>query len=142
MNTPIPITAAPPQRPEIIESKNASDRYEDAYLHARGLLQAGDLIQTVGWALGAFIFCGAIFAAHTVTKPLTPAADWLPPAGLAIGAIMTIFFFWLVGLLLCARGEHLNASVDSAVNSSPFLSDAQRAKVMSLAQRGTVMSLR
>jgi len=142
MTTPIPITAAPPQRPESIESKNVNDRYEDAYLHARGLVQAGDLIQTVGWTLGVLLFCGAIFAAHTVMKPLTPAADWLPPARLAIGAIMTVFFFWLVGVLVCAGGQLLKASLDSAVNSSPFLSDAQRAKVMSLAERAAVVSLR
>jgi len=142
MTTPIPITAAPPQRPESIESKNASDRYEDAYLHARGLVQAGDLIQTVGWVLGAFLFCGALLEAHTVTKLLTPAADWLPPAGLAIGATMTVFFFWLVGVLVSAGGRRLMASLDSAVNSSPFLADAQRAKVMSLAERAKVMSLR
>ncbi len=132
MTTPIPITAARPQRPESIESKNASDRYEDAYLHARWVAQAGDVIQTVGWVLGAIIFCGAMFTAHTVTKLLTPAADWLPPAGLAVGAVITVFFFWLVGLLVCARGQDLEASLDSAVNSSPFLSDAQRARVMSL----------
>ena len=56
MTTPIPITAARPQRPEIIESRNACDRYEDAYLHARGLVQAGDIIQIVGWvsALSSF----------------------------------------------------------------------------------------
>jgi len=142
MTTPIPITAAPPQRPESIESKNASDRYEDAYLQARWVVQAGDVIQTVGWVIGALIFCGALFAAHTVTKLETPAADWLPPAGLAIGAIITVFFFWLVGVLVCARGQQLKASLDSAVNSSPFLSNAQRATVMSLARRATVMSLR
>jgi hypothetical protein len=142
MTTPIPITAAPPPPPESIESKNARDRYEDAYLHAHWVLQAGDLIQTVGWTLGTFIFCGAIFAAHTVLTPLTAAADWLRPAGLAIGAIITVFFFWLVGELLCVRGEDLEAILDSAVNSSPFLSNAQRARVMSLAQRATVMSLR
>jgi hypothetical protein len=132
MTTPIPITAARPQRPEISASQNASDRYQDAYLHVSRLAEAGNLIQTVGWLLGAFIFCGAVFAAHTVTRQLTPAADWLPPAGLALGAIVTVFFFWLVGTLVCARGQHLEASLDSAVNSSPFLSDAQRAKVMSL----------
>lgn len=132
MTAPIPITAGRPPRPEIIETRNASNRYENAYLHARWVMQAGDLIQTVGWTLGVFIFCGAIFAAHTVLTPLTPAADWLRPAGLAIGAIITAFFFWLVGELLCVRGEDLEATLDSAVNSSPFLSDEQRAKVMSL----------
>ncbi|MFZ1138755.1 MAG: hypothetical protein WAN76_06240 [Candidatus Sulfotelmatobacter sp.] len=132
MTTPIPITAARPQRPEIIESRNACDRYEDAYLHARGLVQAGDIIQIVGWVLGAFIFCGAIFEAHTAITLLTPAADWIPPARLFIAAIMTVFLFWLVGVLVGTGGQRLKASLDSAVNSSPFLSDAQRAKVMSL----------
>jgi len=132
MNTPIPITAARPQRPEIIESRNASYRYEDAYMHAHGVVQAGHLIQTVGWTLGAFIFCGAISAAHTVLTPLTPIADWLRPAGLAIGAIIAVFFFWLVGELLCVRGEDMEATLDAAVNSSPFLSDEQRARVMGL----------
>ena len=132
MPTPIPITAAPSQHPEIIESKNASERYHVAYRHAHWLEQAGDLIQTVGWVLGAIIFCGSIFVAHTVMNHLTPTADWLPPAGLAIGAIITVFFLWLVGVLVYARGQDLEASLDSAVNSSPFLSNTQRAKVMSL----------
>lgn len=131
MTTPIPITAAPPQRPEIIESKNARDRYEDAYLSARWLVQAGDLIQTVGWVLGIFIFCGAMFSAHTVMIPEKPAADWLT-SGLATGAIITVFFFWLVGILVCVKGQDLKASLDSAVNSSPFLSNTQRAALMSL----------
>jgi len=132
MPTPIPITTAPSLRPEIVESNNASDRYEDAYLHARSLEQAGDVIQTTGWALGAVFFCGAVFAAHTVLTPLTPAADWLPPAGFAIAAIVTVFLFWLVGMLVYARGQHVTAGLDSAVNSSPFLSNAQRAKLMFL----------
>ncbi len=132
MNTPIPISAARPQRPEIIASKNASYRYADGYVRAHRVVRAGELMQTVGWTLGAFIFCGAISAAHTVLTPLTPAADWLRPAGLAIGAIITVFFFWLVGELLCVRGEDLEATLDSAVNSSPFLSDEQRAMVIGL----------
>jgi hypothetical protein len=132
MNTPIPITAARPRRPETIEGKNATARYKNAYLQAHWLMQAGHLIQTVGWTVGAFIFCGALFAAHTVLTPLTPAADWLPPAGLAIGAIISAFLFWLVGELLCVRGEDFEATLDAAVNSSPFLSDEQRAIVMGL----------
>jgi hypothetical protein len=132
MTTPVPITAAPPQRPESIESTNASDRYHDAYLHAGEMVQAGDVIQTVGWVLGAILFGGAVWAAHTVPTLVSPLADWLAPASLALGAIITVFFFWLVGELVFARGQEWKASLDSAVNSSPFLSNAQRARVMSL----------
>lgn len=132
MAIPIPITIALAQPPESSEGKNASARYEDAYLHAGRVVQAGDAIQTAGWILGGLIFCGAVFAAHTVTVVETRAADWLPPGGLTIGAVIAVFLFWLVGILVGARGQHLKASLDSAVNSSPFLSNAQRAKVMSL----------
>jgi len=132
MTTPIPITAARPPRPEIIASNKASGRYEDAYLRASSMAQAGEILQTIGWVLGIFLFCGAIFVAHTATKIETIAADWLPPGGLTLAAIITVFLFWLIGELVWARGELLQAGLDSAVNSSPFLSDAQRAKVMSL----------
>lgn len=54
--------------------------------------------------------------------PDTPdtSAEWLRPAGLAIGEIITVFLFRLVGELLCVRVEDLEARLDSAVNSSPF----------------------
>jgi hypothetical protein len=132
MTAPIPITAAAAPRLEIIDSQKASERYEDAYQHARSIEQAGNIIRAGGWLLGIVIFCGAILAAHTAATVETPAADWLAPGSLAIGAVITVFFSWLIGILVSARGELLQASVDSAVNSSPFLSNAQRAMAMSL----------
>lgn len=47
--------------------------------------------------------------------------------GLGIGGV-----FFLFGMLFRAEGQRLKASFDSAVNSSPFLTDIDRAKVMSL----------
>ncbi|HUO14880.1 MAG TPA: hypothetical protein VMX38_07835 [Verrucomicrobiae bacterium] len=130
MTTPIPITTPVTQFRESVESKKASARYEEAYLHAHSVVQAGDAIQTAGWILGILLFCGAIFTAHTATIIETPAKDWLAPGGLILAAIVAVFCFWMVGMLLCARGHDLMASLDSAVNSSPFLSNAQRAKVI------------
>jgi hypothetical protein len=49
------------------------------------------------------------------------------PFAAAVGAM---FFFW--GILVAAQGEILNATLDTAVNSSPFLSNEQRGRIMSL----------
>jgi hypothetical protein len=40
--------------------------------------------------------------------------------------------FFLLAVLIRAQGQILKASLDSAVNSSPFLTNDQRPKIMSL----------
>jgi len=40
--------------------------------------------------------------------------------------------FYIVGVLVSAQGQILKASLDGAVNSSPFLADEHRARIMSL----------
>jgi hypothetical protein len=45
--------------------------------------------------------------------------------------------FYLLGVLVAAQGQTLLASLDSAVNSSPFLTNHQKAEILSLTtQRG------
>jgi hypothetical protein len=47
-------------------------------------------------------------------------------------AIFVGIQFYLLGVLVSAQGQILKASLDSAVNGSPFLTNEQRAKIMSL----------
>jgi uncharacterized membrane protein len=47
--------------------------------------------------------------------------------GVIIGAL-----FWIVGVLYMAQAQKLKASLDGAVNSSPFLTNLDRAEMMSL----------
>jgi len=39
---------------------------------------------------------------------------------------------WIIGVLLDGYGHQLKATLDMAVNSSPFLSNAQRSQIMRL----------
>jgi hypothetical protein len=120
-------------------STTVSSRYTDAYREARMVVWIGQLIKTVGWILGVILGCGAVAAyltqgqpqRATFGSPFSGAYGWLA-AILAICAIITVCFFWAWGVLVCSKGQQLKASIDCAVNSSPFLSDEQRATVMSL----------
>jgi hypothetical protein len=47
-----------------------------------------------------------------------------------IGAVFVGGQFYLLGLIVMAQGQILKASLDGAVNSSPFLQNEQRAKIM------------
>jgi hypothetical protein len=47
-------------------------------------------------------------------------------------ALVTWLLLWALGVLVAAQGELLEANIDGAVNTSPFLVDEQRAQIMSL----------
>jgi hypothetical protein len=109
----------------------------DAYREARAVVSLGVAIKTVGWILGAILGCAAVYL-YIQSQPHTTASSSLlgVPAWVSfvvgIWAIATVLAFWVIGVLVCAREQHLMASLDSAVNSSPFLSNEQRARAMSL----------
>ena len=52
-------------------------------------------------------------------------------AGLLVGGV-TFAFFFVLGVAVSAQGQLTRATLDSAVNSSPFLTNEERAEAMSL----------
>ncbi|MBZ5574591.1 MAG: hypothetical protein LAO09_22270 [Acidobacteriia bacterium] len=126
----IPISPLPAQSPE---STKASSRYTDAYREARAVVWIGQIIKTIGWILGTIVGSAAVaaYVEQPELRRIAPATEAVPLA-LAICAIIAVLVFWVWGVLVCSKGNHLKASLDCAVNSSPFLSNEQRAKVMSL----------
>ncbi|MGH9421559.1 MAG: hypothetical protein ACRD3J_16395 [Thermoanaerobaculia bacterium] len=70
------------------------------------------------------IFAGVIFVFAT---------DSLKSSGAGVVAASVIgAVFFVIGIVVVAQGQILKAVVDTAVNSSPFLDDSQRAATMSL----------
>jgi hypothetical protein len=56
---------------------------------------------------------------------------------LVVGGAIVLGFvvwlpFWILGVVVAAQGQILKAVLDTAVNSSPFLSNDEKAKIMSL----------
>ena len=52
--------------------------------------------------------------------------------GLFFAAAVWFALFFVLGVLVSAQGQILRATLDSAVNSSPFLTNDQRASIMKL----------
>jgi ABC-type polysaccharide/polyol phosphate export permease len=102
-------------------------RYKDAYLVAIVTDGAGSLIKGVGgFIAGLLILIGALAALNS-DKFVFALGILAAVFGVFIGLL-----FYLLGVLVSAQGQILKASLDCAVNSSPFLTNEHRAKLMSL----------
>jgi hypothetical protein len=97
----------------------AKGRYVDAYRVAGTINVFGQAIKIAGFIFAAVIFIGV---ANSLKSP---------GAGLVAASIIAAFFF-VIGIIVAAQGQMLKAAVDTAVNSSPFLDNNQKAATMSL----------
>jgi len=102
------------------QSLTVVNRYSNAYLSARAIVGFGTAIKAVGIVLAVLLVLGTLLASAQYLLAAIPFA-------VVIGAM---FFFW--GIFVSAQGEILKATLDTAVNGSPFLSNEQRARIMSL----------
>jgi hypothetical protein len=101
-------------------------RYTDAYLVGRTIDGVGAVVKGIGLVGGAILVLIALVAA---TKG---------GGGILIGLMIVAFaayvagIAYLVGILISAQGQVLKATLDTAVNSSPFLDNGERARAMSI----------
>jgi hypothetical protein len=116
-------SAQPPSR----QLAAVMHRYSDAYLYARVTVGIGSFIKGIGIASAILLFL-VLFIAGA-------ANNSNPVISLIVGAILGGIvggFFYIWGILISAVGQILKASLDGSVNTSPFLTNEHRAKIMSL----------
>lgn len=109
--------------PESGGQAGISHRYTDAYRVAGAIIAFGTIIKVIG-ALVAAVVAFAGFAS---------AGGPLGSGALVGGLLMAViigFVFWIAGVLVTAQGQLLRASLDTAVNSSPLLSNIEKARIM------------
>lgn len=113
-------------------------RYQDAYLVARVTTGFGSSIKAIGIALAVGIFLVGLVVGGTMARMYGSEAQAV------FGILGTVFAavigatFYLLGILVSAQGQILKASLDGAVNSSPFLTNEQKAQTMSLQTSGAI----
>lgn len=112
------------QTPDIIGA--VKRRYADAYIVARTVDGFGLSIKVVGIVIGVII---ALVSFAVGSKGGIGVVFTLIGLTFA-GTIATVLY--ILGTLASAQGQILKATLDSAVNSSAFLADRDRAEVMSL----------
>lgn len=110
---------------EMPSSSPVVNRYRDTYRVGAALVGLGNAIKVVGAILAGIIFLVSLSSAKDL---LGGGAVVL---GIFIAAIVGILF-WICGVIVAAQGQILLATVDTAVASSHFLTDTERAQAMGL----------
>ena len=122
--------------PVFNESTAAVDRYQRAYRAAETVAMFGERVR-----LGGIVLGGVVFMSGLVESLLNRAEHFGFPvvfASMAAGAVLLVLVSQIVGMGFHAQGQLLKAAVDTDVNTSPFLSNAQRAKAMALRKQPAV----
>jgi hypothetical protein len=108
-------------------------RYADLYRAARVMTGLGETVKVVGLVSAGVVFMVWFLMAVAAAQGFGGGLAFFMCLiiGVAFGALVGGVFF-LLGVLISAQGQLLMSHADSAVHSSPFLSDQQRAAAMSL----------
>lgn len=111
----------------VVESskETATNRYFDAYLTVRAINGVGSLVKMLAIAFSIIVFLAGIAISGEARDIRLILSGLL----LAIAFGVPIY---VLGILVSAQGQILKATLDTAVHSSPFLSDDQRASIMSI----------
>jgi hypothetical protein len=133
------------QQAESMEVLSLKKRYTDAYLVDRATVTAGKFFKGLGVLIASLVILGGIIAGiklgyEASNAPYPAKSDPTMSAFLGFacflgGLIVAAFtggIVYILGILISAEGQTLKASLDGAVNSSPFLADEHRAEIMSL----------
>ena len=127
-----PLRAQPAQGEfESRVSPEVVGRYIDAYRAARATVLLGAVIKIVGALLGLVVAVGPLILTIITLRQLPAAVGASLLLGLfnGVGTFATLF---VVGTIVSSLGHLRVTALDSAVNTTPFLTNEQRAEVMSL----------
>lgn len=105
---------------------NAALRYHDAYLVARVTDGIGGVVKIVGFIIGAAIAFAGFKMGSTNDEN-----NSLIVGSIILAAVITVPFY-VLGVLVSTLAQSLKALLDAAVHTSPFLTDADKASVMSI----------
>jgi hypothetical protein len=122
--------------PESSESTFAIERYQDGYRAAQTAVTFSETVKLGGIVLGGVVFVGALVAYQF--DPAERSGFPVAAVSMIAGAALLVLISQILGMAFGILGELLKATLDSDVNSSPFLSNAQRAKLMSLRRQPPV----
>ena len=107
-----------------LRTRAVMKRYREAYRVANIISSVGDSIKTIGITVAVIFGFIGLFAASQMGM-LGVFAGLFSSASLGI-------LSWLSGVLLNSQGQQLLAALDGAVSTSPFLTDDERAEIMTL----------
>jgi fluoride ion exporter CrcB/FEX len=114
-------------------SVRAMKRYQDAYAVAKAMNAQGQNIKALALVAAAIIGVATLALALSVVAAKAPNAT--APVVFIVGAIGAVTVWSIIfsyGVRVAAAGQQLLASLDVAVHTSPFMTDAERVQAMAL----------
>ncbi|MCU1264920.1 MAG: hypothetical protein JWM21_1238 [Acidobacteria bacterium] len=106
-------------------------RYKDAYIVATITNGFGGIIKGIGAVIGGvLLLVGLLIVGNGRPGDATFAMGVVIVAAGVVSGV----WFYIAGVLVSAQAQILKASIDGAVNSSPFLTNEHRATIMSLSE--------
>ena len=115
------------------DSAAAIKRYQEGYRAAETVVRFSRTVKNGGVFAGGVVLVGGLV--EFILNPIEHHGFPVAFAFLLAGAVLLTMISQFFGMELRGQGELLKAAIDSDVNSSPFLSNAQRASAMSLRKR-------
>jgi uncharacterized membrane protein len=112
-----------------VENTSAMERYREAYQTAERATDFAETVKLVGIFLAGLIFIAAVVVFQS--SPAERSGFPVVSAWLIAGAVLVVLASHLWSMVFRIQGRMLEAAIDSAVNSSPLLSNAQRTRVIS-----------
>jgi len=122
--------------PESSDSSAAIERYQCAYRVAEKAVTFGETVRLGGIVLGGVVLIGALV--ELLANPAEHSGFPVVFACFIAAAFLLVLVAQILGTGFQVQGQLLKATLDSDVNSSPFLSNAQRAKAMFLRRQPPV----
>lgn len=108
-----------------------TSRYSDAYRVAAGAVVIGATLKILAVCAGGLAL---IVSMLPVSRAIAGAGS-ADSTALLIGLVAAVLVgvpLYALGILVSAHGQVLKATLDTAVNTSPFLDQAQKSQIMSL----------
>jgi len=104
-------------------SRKLAHRYTDAYRTAGFVVGIGTAIKVLGFILGAVGFLGGAVLGSGGSSDFGKAMQAPVGIGLIVISVLIFVWFYILGVIVSSIGQMQKASVDSAVNNSPMLSN-------------------
>jgi hypothetical protein len=116
-----------PSPPRNAGASSFFSRYADGYQAAGFIVGFGAVIKVASIIVGALVVIVSFIA--SVNEPERSAVTL--GIGVLMGALIG-FGGFITGIVVSAQGQMLKALLDTAVNTSPFLANPERTKIMGL----------
>jgi uncharacterized membrane protein required for colicin V production len=121
-------------RSEPLYANSMVTRYVDAYRSAAFQTKLGGTVKFIAFLFGAIVGLLSLLVMLTGMSQQSFGPNPLTMFGFSglISGIVGGFLGWVLGVMISSQGQMLKATLDAAVNSSPFIQNSDRVKIMSL----------